>query len=185
MPELTAPDVRYQESFLQAMAELVAEGRGSPSDDSMIGYELRTFGDTWADPEHFKAYASALNAQARPETPRLPGRVACTTWWWVEDDEYLGRIALRHQLNENLLEVGGHIGYDVRPTARRRGHATAMLGAVLPIAHTMGIDPALVTCDVDNEASRRTIEHHGGVLEDERSGKLRYWVTTALSADRE
>ena len=54
-----------------------------------------------------------------------------------------------------------------------------MLGAVLPIAHSMGIDPVLVTCDNDNEPSRRTIESHGGVLEDERSGKLRYWVPTA------
>ena len=110
------------------------------------------------------AYTADLNAQALPETRRPPGHVPCTTWWWVEGDTYLGRIALRHQLNANLLEVGGHIGYDVRPTARRRGHATAMLGAVLPIAHSMGIDPVLVTCDNDNEPSRRTIEHYGGVL---------------------
>ena len=179
MAELAAPDVRYQASFLAAMAELVAEGRGAPDDSSMIGYELRTYGPTWADRERFIAFTAALNAQALPETPRPSGHVPCTTWWWVDGDDYLGRIALRHELNANLLEVGGHIGYDVRPTARRRGHATAMLGAVLPIAHAMGIDPVLVTCDNDNEASRRTIEHHGGVLEDERSGKLRYWVPTA------
>jgi predicted acetyltransferase len=179
MPELAAPDVRFQESFLQAMTELAAEGRGAPDDDSMIGHEIRTYGKVWADPAEFKAYASDLNAQALPDTPRPPGRVPCTTWWWVDGDDYLGRIALRHQLNEHLLEVGGHIGYDVRPTARRRGHATAMLGRVLPIAHAMGLDPVLITCDADNEASRRTIEHHGGVLEDERSGKLRYWVPTA------
>src|SRR3954447_8351319 len=178
MPELAAPDVRYQHSFLQAMSELVAEGRGVPDDHSMIGYELRTYSATWADPAQFVAYASALNAQALAETPRPSGHVPCTTWWWVDGDDYLGRIALRHRLNADLLQLGGHIGYDVRPTARRRGHATAMLGAVLPLAHSMGIDPVLLTCDNDNEPSRRTIEHHGGVFEDERSGKLRYWVPT-------
>ena len=92
--------------------------------------------------------------------------------------EFLGRIALRHRLNEYLRTLGGHIGYDVRPSARRRGHATAMLAAAVPRAHAMGIDPVLVTCDVDNVASRRVIEANGGVLENELQGKLRFWVPT-------
>jgi len=75
--------------------------------------------------------------------------------------------------------VGGHIGYDVRPAARRRGHATRMLALALPVAHTLGIDPALVSCDVDNVASRRVIEHSGGKQENESAGKLRFWVPTA------
>jgi predicted acetyltransferase len=53
-----------------------------------------------------------------------------------------------------------------------------MLRAALPIANELGIDPVLVTCDVENLASRRVIEANGGVLEDERSGKLRFWVPT-------
>ncbi|HEY7926376.1 MAG TPA: GNAT family N-acetyltransferase [Candidatus Dormibacteraeota bacterium] len=81
--------------------------------------------------------------------------------------------------NERLREVGGHIGYGVRRSARRRGHATAMLRGVLPKAFALGIHPALVTCRTDNLASRRVIEHNGGVLEDERRGELRYWVPTA------
>ena len=52
-----------------------------------------------------------------------------------------------------------------------------MLRAVLPLAHGMGINPVLVTCDVDNLASRRVIQANGGVLEDERCGKLRFWVS--------
>jgi predicted acetyltransferase len=179
VPELARPDSRFQVSFLEAMAEFAAEGRGAPDDESMVGYELRTYSGTWADPERFAAYVSELNAQVLPDTPRPRGHVACTSWWWVEGDTYLGRIALRHRLTDHLLELGGHIGYDVRPSARRRGHATAMLGVVLMAANGMGIDPALLTCDADNEASRRTIVAHGGVLEDERKGKLRYWVPTA------
>jgi predicted acetyltransferase len=179
VPELARPHLRFQESFLEAMAEFVAEGRGAPDDLSMVGYELRTYSGTWADRERFAAYVSELNAQALPDTPRPAGWVPCTSWWWVEGDTYLGRIAVRHRLNAHLLELGGHIGYDVRPSARRRGHAAAMLGVVLTAAHRMGIDPALLTCDADNEPSRRTIVAHGGVLQDERMGKLRYWVPTA------
>ena len=67
----------------------------------------------------------------------------------------------------------------MRPTARRRGHATRALAQMLPRCARLGIDPALVTCDVDNEASRRTIERNGGVYEDTREGKLRYWVPTS------
>ncbi len=108
----------------------------------------------------------------------MPGHVPCTTWWWVDGPDYLGRIALRHRLTGGLRETGGHIGYDVRPSARRRGHATAMLRAVLPHARSLGIEQVLVTCDTDNIGSRRVIESNGGVLEDERHGKLRFWVPT-------
>jgi predicted acetyltransferase len=88
----------------------------------------------------------------------------------------LGRIAIRHRLTPQLREVGGHIGYDVRPSARRCGRATAMLRAALPVARTLGIESALVTCDVDNVASRTVIERNGGMLEDQRGDKLRFWV---------
>ena len=51
-----------------------------------------------------------------------------------------------------------------------------MLRQALPIARDLGIDPALITCDVGNVGSRTVIERNGGVLEDERAGKLRFWV---------
>lgn len=94
-------------------------------------------------------------------------------------DEYLGRISIRHRLTAYLREIGGHIGYDIRPSARQHGHATAMLAAALPVARSLGIDPALLTCDDDNIASRKVIEANGGTLEDHRHGKARYWVSTS------
>lgn len=179
MAELVLPREAVRASFLEAMEELRAEGRGGPGDASMVGVEIRAYSRVWSSPEGFSGYVAQLRAQALPETPRPRGHVPCTTWWWVEGDTYLGRVAVRHELNDWLREVGGHIGYDVRPSARRRGHATAMLAAVLPLARALRIDPALVTCDHDNTASRKVIEANGGRLEDARRGKLRYWVPTA------
>ncbi|MEH0845878.1 GNAT family N-acetyltransferase [Micromonospora sp. CPCC 205711] len=179
MPTLTAPTDRVRASFLAAMAEFRAEGRGARQDHTMVGAEIREYADSWHRPEVFARFVADLRAQVHEETPRPAGFVPCTTLWWVEGDDYLGRIAIRHRLTPSLLEVGGHIGYDVRASARRRGHATAMLGAALPVAYRLGIVSALVTCDTDNVASRRVIERNGGILEDERQGKLRFWVPTA------
>jgi predicted acetyltransferase len=177
--ELVLPTVSVRESFVAAMAELQAEGRGEAADDSMVGREIREFGPTWHTAAGFAAYVDQLRAEALEETPRPEGWVASTTWWYVDGADYLGRVALRHRLNDGLLEIGGHIGYDVRPSARRRGCATAMLAGALAHANQLGIESALLTCDVDNMGSRTVIENAGGVYEDTRGGKLRYWVPTA------
>lgn len=178
MPELVAPTTDVHRSFLSAMAEFQAEGRGSADDASMIGREIRDFSVAWIDQEQFGMYVDQLIRDADEDSPRPDGFVPSTTLWFVQGDEYLGRLAIRHRLTPWLLEFGGHIGYDVRPTARRRGHATAMLKLALPISQDLGIERVLVTCDIDNEASRRTIEANGGAFEDQRGEKLRYWIGT-------
>ena len=179
MPELILPDVRVHASFLAAMAEFASEGRGTPADHSMIGSEIRGFSAEWAQPEAFAEYVRWLRDQALEDSPRPSHHVPSTTLWWVEGDEYLGRIAIRHRLTPSLREIGGHIGYDIRPTARRRGHATAMLAAAKGCALALGIDPALVTCDADNIGSQRVIENNDGLMDDARGGVLRYWVQTS------
>jgi len=178
VPELVAPTPAVQVSYLKAIDEFQAEGRGHDDDHTMLGDEIRTNRDAWQASEAFAAYTARLRADTLEETQRRQGWVPCTTLWYVDGDEYLGRIAIRHRLTEWLLEYGGHIGYDMRPSARRRGHATAMLRAALPATKRLGIDPALITCDSDNVASRRVIEANGGRFADERGGKLRFWVTT-------
>jgi len=179
MPELIPPHSRVHRSFLAAMAEFQAQGGGGPPDDSETGHAIRAYAGRWADPAEFARYLRQLGEEAQEQSPRPEGRVPQTTLWWVDGDEYLGRISIRHRLTAGLREIGGHIGYDIRPSARQRGHATAMLAAVLPVARSLGIDRALLTCDEDNLASRRVIEANGGVLEDKSGGKVRYWVPTA------
>jgi predicted acetyltransferase len=180
MTELVSPTSRVRRSFVAAMAEFRAEGRGGPADHTAIGGDIREFWKSWTTaPDEFGSYVDQLRAQAQEDSPRPAGFVPCTTLWWVEGDEFLGRVAVRHRLTPQLNEFGGHIGYDVRPSARRRGHATAMLREVLPVARGLGITSALVMCDVDNVASRKVIESGGGVFEDQRGDKLRFWVPTA------
>jgi len=133
------------------------------------------------DPAEFARLVEALQVDARPETVLPADIVHQTMLWFVEGDEWFGRLAIRHQLTPALYELGGHIGYAVRPSARRHGYATQMLTQSLPVVAGLGIDPALVTCDTDNVASRKVIEAAGGELEDERHGKLRFWVPTHVA----
>ncbi|MCB5906739.1 GNAT family N-acetyltransferase [Streptomyces pinistramenti] len=184
MPQLIAPTVRVQASFLQAMAEFRAEGRGEEGDGSAVAREIRAYADRWHDPAVFAEYAAWLRSMTEEKTAVALGYVPCDNLWYVEGDTYLGRLGLRHRLNDFLCEYGGHIGYDVRPTARRRGHATAMLRAALPWARTRGLDQVLVTCDAANEPSRKVIEACGGAFDDRRGAKLRYWVPTGAPAER-
>ena len=71
-------------------------------------------------------------------------------------------------LEFTLLKFGGHIGYGVRPTERRKGYGTKMLAFALEKCHGFGIKKALVTCDKSNNASRKTILKNGGILENEQ-----------------
>ncbi|MDD1477831.1 GNAT family N-acetyltransferase [Arthrobacter sp. H16F315] len=99
----------------------------------------------------------------------------------MDGDAFLGSLAIRHELNDFLLNEGGHIGYSVRPSARRRGYASKALADALPVARDLGISRVLITCDEDNLGSRATIEKNGGVYEDSRNSKRRYWADTEQS----
>ena len=179
---LGAPTVLVHSSFLAAVAEFRGEGRGDAADSTEIGREIREFGASWSSPEGFAGYVGWLLDQAREDAPRPEGYVPATTLWLMDDDEYLGRIAIRHRLTDRLRQAGGHIGYDVRPSARGRGHATRMLRDALTVARGLGITTAVLTCEIDNAASLRVIERNGGVRQDRCGTKWRYHVPTAGSA---
>ncbi len=178
MPDLLIPDAALAPSFRAAMADFVAEGRGGPQDDSALGRNLTEFAAQWHTAAGFERYLAELRAQGDTSVSPPPDWVHTSTYWWAEGEQFLGCIRIRHALTPGLLVTGGHIGYDVAPRARLKGHGTAMLRAVLPVAAGLGIDRALLTCDVGNVGSRKVIEANGGVLEDERAGTLRFWVPT-------
>ncbi|MDX3534602.1 GNAT family N-acetyltransferase [Streptomyces sp. MB09-01] len=172
MPELISPTPRLHSSWLAAQLE---SGPDAHMDGAGLGSD-----DDVDSPEGFAAWVDRLHRYADRTLPVEHGRVHATYWWIAEGDTYLGAIDLRHYLNGFLLDAGGHIGYSVRPSARRRGLATWALRAVQHEARLLGMDRVLLTCDPGNEASIRTIEANGGVLEDVREtligSKRRYWI---------
>ncbi|ADB34508.1 GCN5-related N-acetyltransferase [Kribbella flavida DSM 17836] len=178
MPTLVEPTTAVHRSFLAAWDEL------EPADERWMG--AHALDEDWTrarteDPQEFARLVDAIKAEADENTQLPAGLVHQTVLWFTDGDEWLGRLSIRHELTPALLELGGHIGYVVRPSARGHGYGTEMLTQSLPWAARLGIDPALLTCDADNPASRKVIEAAGGELEDERHGKLRFWVPTTLS----
>lgn len=98
------------------------------------------------------------------------------------DERVVGVIDLRHHINHPILGTwGGHCGYSVRPSERGKGYAKEMLRLNLQNAKALGIEKLLVTCDVRNEASEKTILANGGVyektIEVDDCKMKRYWIT--------
>jgi predicted acetyltransferase len=171
MPDLIAPTVCMHAAWLEAHQEW---GPGVHEDGFGLGPS-----DEVDSPAGFAAWVARLAAQSDPAKPVDAGRVRCTYRWIVEGDRVLGGIALRHELNDRLMQLG-HIGYGIRPSARRGGLATWALGRMLGEARRLALDRVLIVCVVDNVASAKTIEHHGGILEEIRDTEWgptrRYWI---------
>ena len=131
--------------------------------------------------EPWETYLGRMRDQSRGLN-LAADRVPATFFAACADNALVGRVSIRHELNDYLAAYGGHIGYGVAPEHRRRGHATAMLGQGLIVARSLGVDSVLVTCDDDDIGSARVIEKCGGVLDAvlDRPGcavpKRRYWI---------
>lgn len=131
-------------------------------------------------------YLSVIGDQRLGNNPPSSKHVPSTFLFAFVGSRIVGRVSVRHRLNSQQMNVGGHIGYAVLPEFRRRGYGTEILRWATRYAmNELGIDQVLVTCDVDNDASIRVIEKNGGVLEnlyDDASlakPKRRYWITKA------
>jgi predicted acetyltransferase len=120
--------------------------------------------------EDFDAYV------ARRAGVRHRWGVPYSTFWYVSGPYYIGSLVIRHELTPELLEAGGHIGYHVVAPWLRQGHATRMLAEGLGEARKLGLDRVLLTCAVDNEASRRVIVANGGVADGQARGEHRFWI---------
>ena len=166
---LAEPSVTYRDRFIQSVQEFQDEGR-------QLHYDLNSLIDD------FSAFVQELH-DAKDRSKLKPGRVPGSDFWLIDDNEFIGRLSLRHELNEFLLKMGGHIGYEIRPSKRRQGYGTEILRLGLEKAKELGLQRVLVTCDEDNIGSKKIIEYNGGQFENaiEIEGdtvrKLRYWIT--------
>jgi len=180
MTTLVRPDVGLHASWAAALLDFGSEhvhGAGTIE----VPLEVRS-----GTAREACAYVVAeLDRRSDPTVPLDPGTVR-SDYFWITDSgaegdearggEVVGFIATRHDLTAFLLETGGHVGYSVRPSRRGEGHAGRALLLALDHVTDLGLERVLITCDEDNEASRRTIESAGGVLEDVRERTMRFWV---------
>jgi RimJ/RimL family protein N-acetyltransferase len=159
MPTLTPPHPRVRESYLEACAEFGAGLRA--------GLDLESL----ERPAAFKLYCRALQAGVLEWQHTYAGQ-KMRVMWWCDGDTYLGESTIRPDLTpafgshpfEGLpLELQGHVGYDVRPSARGRGHGRALLATTLREAYRLGVDPVVLTVHTDNVVSTRVVESCGGV----------------------
>ncbi|MBK7829269.1 GNAT family N-acetyltransferase [Nannocystis sp.] len=167
--QLVPPAEAFRASFLRALREFQHEGL-----PWWIG------GDLELAEQDFAAFVAKKLADANRSTTTA---VPKTHRWAIAEDQFVGRIAIHHALNDALRIEGGHIGYDTVPSVRGRGVATEMLRQALPVARALGLREVLLTCDDTNTASVRVIEKNGGSLRETRAlaanrpPKRYYWIS--------
>jgi len=168
MPELILPTASLHAAFLECGDDwgpgLHEDGFGLSADDDV---------DT---PDGFATWVNQRIRLTHPPEEPCPEEKHGSPRWIVENGQILGAVALRHKLDD----LRGHIGYGVRPSARRRGLASWALAEMLREARALGLDRVLLVCAVDNVATAHTIERNGGVFEGIRDAEFgptrRYWV---------
>jgi predicted acetyltransferase len=160
MAHLIPPTTEVRDSYLAGEAEAAIE-EGLSTD--------------WLQ----EAAADFAGFVERRRAVREQWGVPVTERWFVEGTTYLGTVIIRHRLTPALEREGGHIGYHVVPSHRRRGHARRMLAQALVVCQQLGLGQVLVTCAVDNLASRRVIEANGGMLARIVEGEAHYWLSTS------
>lgn len=169
--------IPVSDGFFESWQRCVQDFAGTAMDGSG-SWMVESFA---ADRASFEALAAAAEADRYRQHTTASGSVPCS-WFWIgngdTEDPITGFVALRHTLdNEFLARVGGHIGYSVRPSRRRRGHAAAALALTLVKARELGLDRVLVTCADGNAGSAAVIEGGGGVFESIAEGHRRYWIS--------
>lgn len=166
---LLTPTTDLQEEYLDFYNEWKDSG------ETMIPWVITK------DPSNFPAMVQELldahNGINVPES-----WVPDSTYWLVTDhNRIIGAVNIRHSLTEHLFNAGGHIGYGIRPSERRKGYAMKLLALSLEKAKELNITKALVVCDEVNTASEKTILHNGGLRDEdfiEEDGNVvrRFWI---------
>ncbi|MCR4911425.1 MAG: GNAT family N-acetyltransferase [Bacilli bacterium] len=167
--------IKLTKNYQRQLVEMIEEWK----QDIEINH---TNGSPWAifknDCHDFDYYLSNLELKEAKD-----GYVPDSTFFLYDEerDILIGAVNIRHYLNEKLLREGGHIGDGIRPSERRKGYATKMIGLALIECKKLGIDRVLMICNKENIGSAKSIINNGGVLENEfvdEGGNIeqRYWI---------
>lgn len=170
--KLILPAPEYEAQVMELRAEMLADGEGF---DGCAGLDKAQSYAEWCD--NHTLMKKLYGENCSPSDVFLAVRES--------DNKVVGIIDYRYVLSDFLLKYGGHTGYTVRRTERRKGYGSEMLRLLIEKAKARGEKRLLVTCDKDNEASRRTILKCFARLENEVAdeaglGKCgviqRYWI---------
>lgn len=168
--ELTEPTMLYRDSYRNYIDEF------KENNEALVPFCIAFDNEPFED--YLEKISNLSNGISVPS-----GFVAHSTFWLIDDEQIVAVSNLRHQLTERLRREGGHIGYSVRPSRRKRGYGKAVLGKTLMKAAGMGIREVLITCDSNNAGSIGVILANGGVFDSEEylpeknAVFYRYWIT--------
>ena len=167
--ELIIPTMEHKDAALAFRQEHIDHGEHSIHGGSGLA-DARTY-EAWLKKNEDLA--------ARIPSEQL---VRSTLYFGMEGGVIVGILQIRHNLNQFLRDTYGNIGYNVRPTERRKGYATRMLALALEQCRILGLDKVLISCSKTNEASAKTITKNGGVQTrefTEADGRVvqQYWIT--------
>lgn len=98
-------------------------------------------------------------------------QVPYTIYWLVNGKKFIGTLRLNKKLNRKLRVRGGNIGYEIRPSERRKGYGGEVLRLGLLKARAHGLEKVYIDCREDNIGSKKIIEKRGGVFIKKRKGK--------------
>ncbi len=167
MLKLVKLDYIYKSQLVDMMDEWTNAG------EIIVPYSIRR-----NDYRDFDLYLKGFHDEGKGDSNHVPA----TTLFCMDVDRniFVGAVNIRHYLNEALLLNGGHIGDGIRPSERRKGYATKMIGLALKECRSLGISKVLMVCDKENIGSAKSIMKNGGVLENELliDGIIeqRYWI---------
>ena len=163
MFRLIKPTIKYKNEYLASERESARKGEMTEKKIQEMERDFKTY--------LLKMYSNKYLKK---------GYVPCTSYWMMNDNRFIGETTIRHRLNAKLTKEGGHVGYGIRPSERKKGYGTKILALALRKIKKMGIKKALITCDDDNVGSWKIIEANGGVLKDKlmNEGRMirRYYI---------
>lgn len=150
IPFLTKPLDIYKESYILAIKEFHCEGTNLKYDISELNKNFNKF--------LFNINELILN-------PKLElGKVKESIYWLIDNEEFIGRISIRHNLSPYLQKYDGNIGFEIRPSKRKMGYGYILLELGIREVRNIGLDNIVIMCKDINKASIKIIEKNNGIL---------------------
>lgn len=167
---LVKPDLTYFEQYKEMYCEWLGQEHINPW---FFQTECKTLED----------FAGFIQMLDNYEKANVDKQYASQSSYFVvdENDRLIGGASIRHYLTVDGYNFGGHIGYGVRPSERRKGYGTEILQLALKEAKKLKIYKVLLVALETNILSNKVIQKCGGILENkvkdsDNSIINRYWI---------